>query len=253
MTRHPRTKMPIEALRWMIGAPTHRVLTVNAGRSVVSALNSLGAPVVMLNDNHERCTRMASYAPHYSSLVGRLDALPLRYCSVDVILVGALTGRGGLGSINPDVAAGQMSRVLNDGGWISGWHISRDDSVPWVKKLTRILQSVDPNLMRGTPEPSGGILDSKYFPVRESDDYRLWVPITPASLTEMITSSATLRTLDDSTKQAVTAEVQAVFSQAASFGQLRLPYQMRCWRITVDHQELTQPITLSDGGLVIPL
>lgn len=192
--------------------------------------------------------------PQVSALVARPDQLPVLPCTVKVVLVGDWLAQPPSDEpINEHLAHGQISRALDHDGWVGGWQIARDDTVPWVQRLLTLLRSVDPEAMKGGVTNHESVLTSKYFPVRETREFRLWVPITPASLQAGIAAMPAVTRLDGVARVALLDEIEQVFTNAAGFGDLRLPYRISCWRARVDHEELTTPITISDGALVIPI
>ncbi|MGI5952514.1 MAG: methyltransferase, partial [Brooklawnia sp.] len=87
----------------------------------------------------------------------------------------------------------------------------------------------------------------------EQRDFRLWVPITRADLVAMVSTQPGVAILDEPARRSIVHEASQIFDSATRMSELRLPYQLQCWRAHVDHHELTQPITFSDGALVIPL
>ena len=116
------------------------------------------------------------------------------------------------------------------------------------------MRSVDTAAMSGSAaDPHADLLASKYFPRVEERDFRLWVPINRAGMTQLVTEQPAVAALDEPARRHVLEQARQIFDNSASLGELRLPYQLRCWRAHVDHHELTQPITFGDGALIIPI
>lgn len=252
----PNLALPPAALEWLVGAASNRVLTLNLARSVIHAVLSQGNDVLAVESDPLKAAQLAtSYRgyPQITSVIARADYLPVQPCTVKVALVGNWLNSPNASPVNEHLAHGQISRALDHDGWVAGWNITRDDSVPWVQHLLTLLRSVDPTAMSGGPTTSESVLTSKYFPIRESSEFRLWVPISAQDMSGSIAVMPKIAALAAHERCAFMAEVDQIFANAAGFSELRLPYRIDCWRAMVDHAELTTPITIGDGALVIPI
>jgi hypothetical protein len=70
----------------------------------------------------------------------------------------------------------------------------------------------------------------------------------------MVERTPVAQQLDDATRDALLADVAALYENAARPPEpLLLPYRVLCWRAQVDHTELTAPLDLPDDGLQIQL
>lgn len=253
-----RPTLPPAALEWLVGVEPVRIVTLGSPRSMVERLARSGHGVIAVDADAARVARLAAahqHDEHVFSVVGRCDELPLQPCVAQVVLLaGPLRAQSGGAPIAERQAHAQISRTLAPGGWAAGWQIVRDDSVPWVRRLIALMRSVDPDAMSGTStNPHEGLLASKYFPRIEQRDFRLWVPITRRQMIEMVTGQRAVAGLDEAARRALIGQASEIFDSAARSAELRLPYQLKCWRAHVDHHELTQPIMFSDGALVIPI
>lgn len=251
-----RPSLPPAALAWLTGEEPVRIITIDCPRRLIGRLIDSGHGVVAVHADATRARRVADAWPrdeHLLSLVGRADELPVQPCVAQVVLLaGTLRPAPGGQPLDEPAAHGQISRALQPGGWVAGWQIVRDDTVPWVRRLIALLRRHDPDAMSGG-ERVEPLLDSKYFPRIEHRDFRLWVPITRADLVSMVSNQPGVAILDASARRSIVHEASQIFDSATRMAELRLPYQLQCWRAHVDHHELTQPITFSDGALVIPL
>jgi hypothetical protein len=97
------------------------------------------------------------------------------------------------------------------------------------------------------------LLTSKYFPRHEQRDFRIWKSVTRQQLTDMVAATPAVAALDADTRAELLAQAAAIHAPASAVSQMQLPYQLRCWRVQVDHAELTAPIQLGDSGLIISL
>lgn len=258
MSSVPTLPLPPAALQWLVGAEPVRVVTLGCSRGLINRLIEQGHGVIAVDPELTRVQKLtAGQTPNeaFIAITGRADELPVQPCVAHVVLiVGPWRATPGRPRVDAHLAHGQVSRALQAGGWAAGWRIVRDDSVPWVRRLIALMRSIDPTAMPGASGTDHeDLLTSKYFPRTERRDFRLWQPVTRRTLVEMVTAQHSVAGLDEPTRRRLLAEVNQILDSAARMSELALPYQMQCWRAHVDHHELTQPITFSDGALVIPI
>lgn len=246
----PRPTLPDAALTWLTGTEPVRVVTLACPRAIIHELVARGHGIAAVEAEWIRAKKLSSFYPgsdQVVTMVAEPEALPLTPCSAQVALVGS----GFDTSTSP--AQAQISRALQAGGWAAGWQIIRDDSVPWVQRLMAVLRSVNDDVMSSATLVPEALVDSKYFPRVETRDFRMWVPITRARVREMVAQSPAVAGLDETGRAEVLARAETVFDGVGRTSQMQLPYQLHCWRAHVDHQELTVPITFSDGALHIAI
>lgn len=258
MPRSTRPSLPPAALTWLVGDEPVRVIALGCSPGMINRLVGMGHGVVVIDSDHARAAAIAArFAGDERVLtaVGHADELPVQPCIAHVVLLqgrfrSPLTGP----PVNQHAAHSQISRSLQSGGWVAGWQVVRDDTVPWVRRLINLMRSVDSSAMSGAVENDfADLLASKYFPRIERRNFRLWVPITRSGMIEMVTSQRGVSRLAERDRRQLVGEASEIFDSAARISELRLPYQMQCWRAHVDHHELTQPISFGDGSLVIPI
>ncbi len=150
----------------------------------------------------------------------------------------------------------EIARVLRPGGCFSSTYLVRDDSVPWVRRLTALLRHYDPMAMRGNygQDSMNAVMDCKYFPEIEHRAFRIWQEISLEGLQQMVAAQPLSRRLTETQKTTLEAEVSELFSQSVRPGEnLRLPFQLLAWRAWVSHDELTEPVSMPEHGLKIDL
>jgi SAM-dependent methyltransferase len=117
-------------------APGTVVLDLAAGTGKLTrALTATGSHVVAVEPVAEMRAALAESLPSAPALAGTAESIPLEAGSVDAVAVGQAFHwfRG-------DEALAEIHRVLRPGGRLGlVWNL-RDEAVPWVAELTRIME-----------------------------------------------------------------------------------------------------------------
>lgn len=245
-----RTSFPAQAIDWMAGEPGARVLNIGGSAALPKALASHGHLVLSVDRDPEMVGRLAA-DPRLVPLAARAEALPFEPCRFDVV-----TAHQVFHHFTPARALSEIARVLRPGGVACVSYLTRDDSVPWVRRLVALLRQVDENAMRGDYGHSSvsALQSSKYFPEVEQRSFRVWQGIDRRQLLDMVAAQPGVAALDADLRQLVLDDAAQLYRDSApAADDLKLPYQLTVWRAWVDHEELTAPIELDDEGLVIPL
>ncbi|MDO5681603.1 MAG: class I SAM-dependent methyltransferase [Propionibacteriaceae bacterium] len=241
MTSRRSATFPPAAVEWLAGREPARVLDVGSGDGrLAQSLVGRGHTVTCIDSNPDKVRRLADLVPDALTCVAKAEALPLRSFRFDVVTV-----QESLTQFAPGLALSEFARVLRTGGYLAVVFTSRDDTVPWVKRLARRIQEDDPTAMVGDygRETLAALADSDYFPVVEARAFRHWLPITRAGLLAMVRRRPTLAKLPEDRLNGLLADVGEMYdSLAKSPDPLLLPYQADCRRLQVDHGDLTMPI-----------
>lgn len=247
---HGAPRFPDSALEWLVGERDDRqVLTLSPGAGLPGKLARSGRHVWCIDKDPRRLQALPAMAG-LSRVAARAEALPFAPCQFDIVLAHQVIHR-----LAPGIAFGELARVLRPGGWVGVSYLTRDDSVPWVRRLIALMRSVDPDAM--SADMGAGVtkllVASKYFPRHEQRDFRIWLPVNRAQLVAMTARHRAVARLPEREQDRLLTAVGAIYDGASAGSELRLPYQLSCWRAYVDHSEMTTPIVLRDDALVIPL
>lgn len=245
-----RSQFPGQAIDWMVGTQAARILNLGGGAALPQLLASRGHTVFALDKDLRRVERYRDDG-RMIPVAAEAEALPFEPCQFEVVTCHQVFHR-----FAPGLALSEMARVLCPGGVASVSYLVRDDSVPWVKRLVKLLRQVDENAMRGDygHESVQALVDSKYFPEVEQHSFRVWQTVDRPTLLAMVGNQPAVAALDEELRQMVLTEAAQLYDSAVpGADDLRLPYTMHVWRAWVDHVELTAPIEIDDTGLVIPL
>jgi SAM-dependent methyltransferase len=237
MTDPRRTPYPAAATAWMVGERRARVLDLGSGRGGFAAmLHDAGHEVFCLDRDVEVVAHLAERLGTRLHVAGQVESLPFLSCHFDVV-----TASQTLHRFAPGLALTEIARVLKPGGHLAVAFNTRDDTVPWVKRLTGLMRQADPGAMSGDfgLESAAALAESPYFVDLERRNFRNWVPITRSGLVSMVERQPWAASLDEGLRADLLAAVAELYDTSARPPEpLLLPFQAACWRARVDHSEL---------------
>ncbi|MDR0417344.1 MAG: class I SAM-dependent methyltransferase [Propionibacteriaceae bacterium] len=239
------------ALEWLLGERPASVLVIGAAGGYPALFSSSGHEVTVVDRSFDRIAPLANTGSRFHGIVARGEALPFDPCCFD--FVAAVQN---FHTFAPGLALSEWARVLKPGGRIGLAYFVRDDSVPWVKKLARVIQTRLPDAMRGDYGDAAlkHLDDSPFFPQAEERRFRLWVPCSRAALQAQTANAVGASRLKATDLEALSQDVGRLYDQyARSPEPLQLPYALVCRRAVVDHTELTAALVPDQAGLRIVL
>ncbi|WP_082034706.1 class I SAM-dependent methyltransferase [Nigerium massiliense] len=250
MSPTSQSPFPSAAIDWLVPGSREHVLAL--GRNCAPLLPHLAATGHHLtaNDPDPAGVRaMLGRAPAALPTVSEAIRMPFVPGAFDTVLINQ-----SLHTLDLPRALPEIARVLIDGGTLAVSYTVRDDSVPWVKRLAALMQSIDSEAMTGDygGDSVAELARSPFFPDLERKNFRLWVPIARVGLLEMV--ARRFPDLAEDRRADLLADVGRLYEASARVPEpLLLPYQVACWRARVDHSEFSTPIRLPDRGLSISL
>jgi SAM-dependent methyltransferase len=232
-----RAPYPDAAAAWMVAEDRSRVLDLGSGSGGFAVmLQQSGHEVFCLDRAVDRVAGLPDRLGSRLHVAGRVESLPFLSCNFDVVTAAATLHR-----FAPGLALTEIARVLRPGGRLAVAYNTRDDTVPWVRRLSGILQQADPEAMRGDfgADSVNQLAESPYFLRLERRNFRNWVPITRPQLLSMVERRPAVRTLEAWRRDELLAEVGQLYdSSARAPDPLLLPFQASCWRAEVDHSRM---------------
>jgi SAM-dependent methyltransferase len=240
-----RAPYPDAAAAWMVAEGPQRVLDLGSGTgSFAAMLRRAGHEVFCLDRDIDLVAKLPDRLGTRLHVAGQVESLPFLSCHFDVVTASATLHR-----FAPGLAMTEIARVLKPGGHLAVVYNTRDDTVPWVKRLSLLLQDADPQAMRGDfgADSVNAVADSPYFARLEHRNFRNWVPITRPQLLAMVERRPAVRDLEPRRRAQLLADVGTVYDGSARPPDpLLLPFQTSCWRAEVDHTKIAIDDDLDD-------
>jgi SAM-dependent methyltransferase len=227
-----RPDYPREAVDWML-APVReagralRVADVGAGtgkltRTVVEA----GAEVVAIDPDPGMLAALREHVHGVPTFVGTGERMPLPDHSLDAVLLGQAWHW-----VDPVAASAEAGRVLRAGGVLGlVWNI-RDESDPWVARLTAAMHGSHAEEMLAGDGPQV----AAPFEGLQARTWRWTRSITRPALLDMVASRSHVITAPDAERAAILAAVSALFDErritdATGAEVVDLPYVTHAFR-----------------------
>ena len=217
-----RPRYPIEALRWMLGEHPLRVVDLGAGTGILTRqLVDLGHEVVPVEPDAGMRRRLAEVGNAREALDGSAENIPLPDGDVDAVVAGQAYHWFDREKAHPEIA-----RVLRPQGIFAPvWNV-RDETEPWIARLTELLDEV---AARGTGLDERR-LDSfgDLFTEPEQGRFPFSRTMTADGLVELVRSRSYYLTSPPERKARLEAQVrELVADQPAEFP---LPYVTYAYR-----------------------
>jgi SAM-dependent methyltransferase len=221
----------------MAGAEPMRVLDLGAGHGGFAAmLSDAGHEVFCIDRTVELVAGLPARLGTHRHVVGRVESLPFLSCHFDVV-----TAAQTLHHFAAGLPLSEIARVLKPGGQLAIAYNTRDDTVPWVRRLIALMREADPESMRGDygEDSVEKVAESPYFGLFERRNFRNWMPITRDGLISMVERRPAVGQLNPTARGRLLREVGGLYdSSARRPDPLMLPFQTSCWRVEVDHSKL---------------
>ncbi len=227
-----RTMFPPAAIDWLTPDCTGETLAIGAaGGPVIGRRLADGRPLCMVSHDQAALAARRSRTPGLRAVMATAGSLPFATCTFAEAVVA-----GGPNALAGGVDLSEVARVLVPDGRLVMYLITRDDSVPWVRRLAAIMRRADPAAMTSAA-PDDPLAGNRLFPQVEKREFRMWVPMTKEKLLDQAAHNDTIARLDPAQTATIVADIGKLYDELARVPEpLLLPYTVVCWRATVKHQ-----------------
>lgn len=227
-----RPEYPREAVEWLL-EPVHvagralRVADVGAGTGKLTrTIVEIGADVVAVDPDLEMLVALRASVHGVPTFVGTAERMPLPDASLDALLLGQAWHW-----VDPELAGAEAGRVLRSGGVLGlVWNI-RDESDPWIHRLTGVMHSSAAERMIADGGPAVG----EPFGALESRTWEWTRTIGRSALLDMVASRSYVITATESERARILREVGELFDTGkrtteAGIDVVDMPYRTQAFR-----------------------
>lgn len=245
------TAIPPAVLEWLTGSERTSVLLVGASDNYASALTRAGHRVTVADPDPSALSKLSTHRWWIHVVAAKAESLPFDPGCFSVVL-----SIQNFHTFAPGLALGEWARVLRPEGKIGLAYLTRDNSIPWVKKMKAIVQNYLPTAMTNDygVESTSSLTGSTYFPQVEKITHRLWIPSTRVQLQDNARHAPGAGDLPPDQLDAMLDEIGQLYDEyARTPDPLQLPYQIQCWRAQVNQSALPAARASGDDAVSISL
>ena len=241
-----RPTYPRAAATWLTGERPCTVLEVGAGTGkLTEVLLDLGHDVHATEPDEQMLKRLTKRLPEVRASAAGVEALPVPDRSVDVV-VGAQCFHW----FDLEVALPEIARVLRPGGHVAMVWTERDERIPWVRRLGRILRHSGAG---GRPEWSELLAASGLFGFVDETRLPFWQTVDRHGLEDLVAVRSHVAGLGEAEREAMLAEALALYDGfGRGYDGMQLPWSAHCFRATVAARRTGTPARPPTGGATAP-
>jgi SAM-dependent methyltransferase len=220
-----RPEYPPEAVDWLLPLDATTVLDLGAGTGKLTrALAARGLEVFAVDPSSKMLDQLRAAVPGATVSLGTAEDIPLADASVDAIVVGQAWHW-----VDQDAALPSVARVLRPGGTLGlVWNV-RDESVPWVSRLTTVMHPAEGEIFMET-----GRIDRGRFGQLESANFEWSQNFTRDELLDLVRSRSYFITADDAEQASILRGVNELLDTDPDVGgreSWTMPYVTRAFRM----------------------
>jgi SAM-dependent methyltransferase len=223
-----RPSYPADAVAFLVGERSRRVLDLGAGTGLLTGvLLAAGHEVVAVDPAEGMLAELHARHPGVAAVVGAAEAVPLPGATVDAVVAGQAAHW-----FQPAAAAAEMRRLLRPGGVVGLVWNTRDEQVPWVGALGRVLaaESRDHEADQRVVDDVARELGARVERVGSGIVQR----VTPEQVVGGIATRSYVATMDEAHRTAFLGEVRdllATHPDTRGREVVELPYRTDAYRL----------------------
>ena len=217
-----RPDYPEEAVAWLAGEPPRDVVDLGAGTGKLTRqLVAAGHRVVAVDPSEQMLARLEAATLRVRALVGSAERIPLADASADAVTVAQA-----FHWFDHAVALPEIARVLRRGGTLGLVWNMRDEAVPWVAQLSRLLG----NERLTQFEIEAAIGGAELFGSVERASFRHAQRLDRELLLALVSSRSFCATREPAERGRILAAVGRLFDAVSASGTVALPYVTEAFR-----------------------
>ncbi len=220
-----RPTYPREAAAWLTSDQPLTVLELGAGTGkLTEQLVALGHDVHATEPDPQMLAVLEKKLPGVRVSQAPAEEIPAGDASYDVVVSGQAFHWFDHAKALPEIA-----RVLKPRGRLSLVWNQRDERIPWVKRLGRLIGNQE-----HLADPTELLSTSKLFAEAEEESFRFWQVVDQHSIRDLVRSRSNVAVLSPAEQEAKMAEVLAFYSEyGRGMDGMQLPYTAACYRAEV--------------------
>ena len=220
-----RPTYPREAAVWLTSDKPLTVLELGAGTGkLTEQLVALGHDVHATEPDPKMLAVLAKNLPYVRVSQATAEEIPSGDSSYDVVV-----SAQAFHWFDHDKALPEIARVLRPRGHLSLVWNQRDERIPWVKRLGKLIGTGDQ-----LDDPADVLEKSRLFGELEAEAFRFWQVVDQHSIRDLVRSRSSVAVLSAHEQEAKMAEVLAFYEE---YGRgrdgMQLPYNAMCFRAPV--------------------
>jgi ubiquinone/menaquinone biosynthesis C-methylase UbiE len=220
-----RPTYPREAAVWLTSDKPLTVLELGAGTGkLTEQLVALGHEVHATEPDPKMLAVLAKNLPDVRVSQATAEEIPSGDSSYDVVV-----SAQAFHWFDYDKALPEIARVLRPRGRLSLVWNQRDERIPWVKRLGKLIGTADQ-----LSDPAEVLAKSRLFGELETEAFRFWQVVDQHSIRDLVRSRSNVAVLSEAEQEAKMAEVLAFYED---YGRgrdgMQLPYNAACFRAQV--------------------
>lgn len=229
-----------DAVTWATSAEPLSVLELGAGTGkLTEQLVALGHDVHATDPDSAMLDLLRARLPEVRTSITGAEDIPASDRSYDVVVAAQA-----FHWFDHERALPEIARVLKPGGHLAVVFNIRDERIPWVKKLGRIIAT--PPRERDACAVLAG---TQHFAEPMTQTFKIWQSVDRSSIQDLVGSRSDVIGLDEEQRAAKLAEVLALYDDyGRGMDGMQLPYLTHCLRAEVVERPATSGLDLESTG-----